>query len=128
MLQVKGKEMEQKIYVFDLDDTLCKSPKPESWLKDSATLTIDYSTCKPIQHRIDVVNRLYDEGHIIIIDTARGSVTGQSAFYDTMKQLLEWGVKFHHLRTNVKFAAHYYIDDKGINDKGFFFEEDRKNR
>ena len=38
----------------------------------------------------------------------------------TFDQLRSWGLKFHTLRTGVKFAATYYIDDKAINSEDFF--------
>ena len=48
-------------YVFDIDGTLC-----------TKATDFDYDGSEPIQERIDVVNRLYDEGHTIIMQTARG--------------------------------------------------------
>ena len=41
--------------------------------------------------RIKLVNKLYDEGHTIIIDTARGSVSGKNYFFFTVNQLKSWG-------------------------------------
>ena len=41
-------------------------------------------------------------------------------FYDfTLKQLCNWGCMFNDLFLG-KPAADYYIDDKGVNDVGFF--------
>jgi hypothetical protein len=37
-----------------------------------------------------------------------------------MDQLKSWGVKFHTLRTGVKFGADLFIDDKGLSDESFF--------
>ena len=49
-----------KTYVFDIDGTIC-------------TITDgDYETAKPLQARIDQINKLYDEGHEINFLTARG--------------------------------------------------------
>ena len=96
------------IYVFDLDNTLCNT---EGNYYEAAT---------PKQDRINKVNQLYDEGNTIIIDTARGCASGRNWFYFTVEQLKGWGVKFHTLRTGVKFGADIFVDDKGFNDKVFF--------
>ena len=48
--------------------------------------------------RIKLVNKLFDEGNTIIIDTARGSVSGKNYFFFTVNQLKSWGVKFHTVR------------------------------
>lgn len=96
------------IYVFDLDNTLCE------------TEGTFYEKAQPIQCRIEKVNKLYDSGHTIIIDTARGCASGKNWWYFTCDQLKEWGVKFHTLRTGVKFGGDVFVDDKGINDNDFF--------
>lgn len=101
------KHQRKKIYCFDLDGTLCE------WTKT-------HVDSKPYPDRIAVVNKLYDEGNTIVIDTARGTMTGKDYFKLTEDQLKEWGVKYHLLRTGQKIFADYYIDDKGINDKEFF--------
>jgi len=98
------------IYCFDLDDTLCE------------TIDGEYESSVPDMKRIEVVNKLYDEGHHIIIDTARGSISGINWFGHTQDQLTDWGLKFHKLRTGIKIYADYYIDDKGINDNDYFFD------
>ena len=96
------------IYCFDLDNTLCRT---ESNI---------YEEAKPIKERIDFVNKLYDEGHTILIDTARGCCSGKNWFYYTLEQLKGWGVKFHTLRTGVKFGADVFVDDKAFSDRHFF--------
>jgi hypothetical protein len=94
-------------YLFDLDNTLC-------------THETDYNDAKPHKDRIEKVNKLYDDGHDIIIDTARGYKTGINWRELTEKQLKDWGVKYHMLRTGVKIYADFYIDDRGIKDTDFF--------
>lgn len=96
------------IYVFDLDGTLCE------------TEGRNYAEAKPVTSRIDAVNRLYAEGHTIIVDTARGSVTGEDWWRRTFAQLVRWGLHFHELRTGKKFYANYYIDDSGVHADEFF--------
>lgn len=100
------------IYLFDLDNTLCK------------TEGNDYSNATPIQSRIDKVNKLYDEGHTIIIETARGAISGTNHFYYTQQQLFEWGLKFHTLRVGTKFHFDVSIDDKAVSDKDFFNDDE----
>lgn len=96
------------VYCFDLDGTLCNTD--DNNYKDST----------PKKKRIEIVNTLYEDGHTILIDTARGCVSGKNYFFFTMEQLKSWGVKFHTLRTGVKFGADIFIDDKGIKDQRFF--------
>jgi len=95
-------------YCFDLDGTLCD------------TLEGDYTNSKPLYKRIKMVNSIYEQGHSIIIETARGSVTGKDWFKLTKTQLEKWGIKYHELRTGTKKYADFYIDDKAINDNQFF--------
>ena len=93
-------------YVFDIDGTICSLTEGK------------YQDALPIQHRIDRINALYEEGHTIIFQTARGmGRSGNSyayahkAFYEmTRQQLLEWGVKFHSLFLG-KPSGDFYIDD-----------------
>lgn len=96
------------IYVFDLDNTLCTT---EENFYDQATPKVD---------RIKKVNELYDQGHTIIIETARGNISGRNHYFYTVEQLKGWGLKFHTLRTGVKFAADVFVDDRAYNDKDFF--------
>lgn len=106
---------ELKVYVFDLDGTLCTVERGTLGLKD-------YGKAIPIKKRIDFVNKLYDEGHLIKIETARGAQTDQDWKEFTKAQLDMWGVKYHVLRVGVKMHGTWYIDDKGISDKDFFHD------
>ena len=100
------------VYCFDLDNTLCKTECLEGRHR--------YLEATPIKERIAVVNQLYDQGHIILIETSRGCGSGVNWFQDTVKQLVGWGVRFHTVRAGVKFAADFYVDDKAINSEDFF--------
>lgn len=97
-----------RTYVFDLDGTLCD------------THGRDYHLAIPRPERIACVNALYDRGARILIDSARGSVTGENWQERTEAQLEAWGVKYHHVRTGVKFAGDYYVDDKACQEAEFF--------
>ena len=104
-----------KTYVFDIDGTIC------------TTTNGDYENASPIQSRINKINLLYEEGNKIIFNTARGmgrygnaADLAFAAFYDlTIKQLANWGIKYHYLFMG-KPSGDYYIDDKGVSDEDFF--------
>lgn len=98
--------MKQRI-IFDLDGTLCSHER-------------DYNNAIPFFDRIKKVNQLFEEGNIIIIDTARGSTTGIDWYTITLKQLNSWGVKFHDLRVGEKLNYDLLIDDKAINSNLYF--------
>jgi len=100
------------IYVIDLDGTLCDTKRTEErWL---------YLEAAPFPERIEKVNSLFDDGHTIIIETARGCISGKDWYADTFDQLRSFGLKFHQLRTGTKFGADYFIDDRGISADEFF--------
>ena len=110
------------IYCFDLDGTLCTQVDPDNHGVYS-TIGETYEAAQPLESRIARVNQLYDEGHHILIDTARAKSYPEKCEEwraMTERQLEEWGVKYHELRVGVKFGADIYIDDRGINDKDFF--------
>ena len=73
----------------------------------------DYNLAKPIQETVELVNNLFDQGHYIIIFTARGTKTGIDWSEVTKKQFDECGLRYHELRFG-KPAADYYIDDRFI--------------
>jgi CMP-N-acetylneuraminic acid synthetase len=83
----------------------------------------NYAIAKPIRSSIQTVNRLYDDGHRIILFTARGSATNTDWMSLTQKQLSDWGVRYTELRFG-KPAADIYIDDRliDINRLHEFFE------
>lgn len=103
-------------YVVDIDGTICD--------KDEGK---DYASSVPKKDRIQVINKLYDEGHYIVYLTARGmgrydnnaKLAEADLRYITELQLKEWGCKYHKLFMG-KPAGDVYIDDKGINANDFF--------
>jgi hypothetical protein len=101
------------IYVFDLDNTLCglsKNPKG-GW---------DYENAEPFVNRIRKVNQLYEDGHQIIIETARGATDSNYWYLLTTTQLDRWGLKYSQLRVGNKFEADIYVDDKAKQSEDFF--------
>ena len=113
---LRSHEKKNKVYCFDLYHTLCHLERGEDgrW---------KYFEAIPCQSRIDVVNKLWEEGHTIIIETARGCRRKINHYEETFNQLRSWGLKFHMLRTGIKFGADYYIDDKAINSNDFFNDD-----
>ena len=105
-------------YVIDIDETICVPGKTEEERYTGAT---------PIKTRIDIVNRLYDEGNTISYLTARcmgrhkqDAKKAHDEFYDfTKNQLDNWGCKYHALYLG-KPASDYYIDDIAWPDHVFF--------
>lgn len=73
----------------------------------------DYNLAEPITETVGLINRLYDNGHYIILFTARGYVTKIDWEAITGAQLEKAGVKYHELKFG-KPAADYYIDDRFI--------------
>ena len=102
-------------YVFDIDGTIC------------TTTDGSYDYAEPLLERISVINNLYDKGHTIVFQTARGmgrtnnnQLSAYILFYElTRKQLDNWGVKYHSLFLG-KPSGDIYVDDKGANDIDFF--------
>jgi rfaE bifunctional protein nucleotidyltransferase chain/domain len=88
-------------YAFDIDNTLVH------------TVGSDYENSTPIQHRIDRVNHLFDEGHTIYLFTARGMASGKDYREFTTEQMEKFGVKYHRLITG-KPDVDIFIDDKAI--------------
>jgi len=86
------------IYV-DIDGTICH------------TTGTDYNDSEPKYEQIYKINKLYDEGNVIIYWTARGTVTQIDWLDLTKNQLYEWGVKYHDVRVG-KPQYDLWIDDK----------------
>ena len=106
-------------YCIDIDGIIC-----------SPTVGRDYASAQPWRDRIDVVNKLYDEGNYIIYFTARamgrfaGDPDAPAKATALMKDLTElqlrvWGCKYHELILG-KPHADLFIDDKGVNCNDFF--------
>jgi len=102
------------ILIYDLDETLCTKKKPDE----------TYLDVQPIQPMIDQLNKFYDEGHEIIISTARNMVTQKgdvgkilaNVGPDTFEWLKKHGVKYHAIYFQKPYGD-IYIDDKScLND------------
>lgn len=73
----------------------------------------DYARAEPMRENVARVNALHDQGHRIVLFTARGSATGKDWTSVTRQQMAEWGVRHHDLRFG-KPAGDFYIDDRMI--------------
>jgi hypothetical protein len=96
----------QNIYV-DIDNTI------------TFTIGMDYKYSIPRKDRIDIINKLYDDGNIITYWTGRGTVSGFDWTILTKNQLNNWGAKYHNLLLG-KPAYDIFIDDKSFNSENYF--------
>jgi len=110
------------VFCFDLDNVICKTTKNF------------YSKSKPIYNSINIVNELYQRGHVIKIFTSR--FMGRSneninrailrGYKFTQKQLKKWKVKYHYLIFG-KPSYDIVIDDKSFNYKKNWHHSFKKN-
>ena len=84
--------------VIDLDGTILGEKRTKE--KPKAT---------PLPGAVDAVNKLYEMGHVIIIYSARAS----SDLELTLKQLNEYGIKYHQLVLG-KPVGDIFIDDRAF--------------
>ncbi len=94
-------------FCFDIDNTICK------------TMNSQYEKSKPVRKAIKTINKLYENGHIIKIFTARymgrnrDNIKNKKKIYLKIKnQIDKWGLKYNKLIIS-KPSADIYIDDKG---------------
>ena len=87
--------------IIDLDGTICTEEK-----------TFDRCNAELLPKAKLSINKLYDEGHIIIIYSARG----WAEYEMTYKWLTNKGVKFHQLVLG-KPIGDFWIDDRAISFK-----------
>jgi capsule biosynthesis phosphatase len=107
--------MKLKTICFDIDNVICKTE-----------FNNKYHKSKPIKKNINLINKLYDKGFIIILYTARymGRCKGNIKKVEklikplTLKQLRDWKVKYHDIYFG-KPSFDLFIDDKSL-----FFKKD----
>lgn len=93
-------------YCFDIDGTLCSQESS------------DYRLALPYHDRIEAVNRLFADGHEIVLFTARGSKSGLDWREVTEQQVNSWGLRHHELILG-KPHADIYVDDKALHPNDF---------
>ena len=100
-----SKEGTQKVALVDIDETICFYPGERR-----------YDLSEPSYENINKINKLYDDGWIVVYWTARGSVSKTDYYDHTKEQLDSWGCKYHDLITgtspNPKPHFDLVIDDK----------------
>lgn len=99
--------MTKKTFCFDIDGTICTNT-------DGA-----YEAATPYQDRIEKINQLFDQGHTIILFTARGSTTGIDWRPTTEQQIKDWKLRCHKIMFGKPFAD-IYIDDKAAHSEQWF--------
>jgi len=96
------------VYYVDIDNTIC------------TTVGVDYENATPRYDQIAKINKLFDEGHTIVMYTARGSGTPANQrrvvrlLTITESQLQDWGVKYHRLDLGNKPPFDVLIDDRSM--------------
>lgn len=100
--RVSEKNLIPKIYIIDIDGTIC-------YTKNS-----DYYNSIPIRDNIQIFNKLYEQGNEVHYWTARGANSKRSWDEYTEQQLKKWGVKYTSINLD---KPHYdvWIDDKAVN-------------
>lgn len=89
--------------IIDMDGTICTEEK-----------TFSRSMAVPLDNAVESINQLYEEGHIIIIYSARTWMEYEM----TVNWLLKYGVKYHQLILG-KPVGDVWIDDRAITCNGW---------
>jgi hypothetical protein len=97
-------------YFVDIDGTICTNTHGE------------YAAATPLHNNIKKINQLYDDGHSIVYWTARGTTSGIDWTDLTVKQLDEWGVKYHELMLGKPYYD-LFICDRAIDAREYFGDE-----
>lgn len=106
----------KKIICFDIDNVICK------------TVSNKYRYSKPNIKVINLINSLFEKGHIIKIFTARFmgrnneniNKAKKQGYNFTKKQLKKWDLKYHKLIFG-KPSYDIFIDDKAMgNEKSWY--------
>ena len=94
---------EPKTLLVDIDETICFYSGERR-----------YDLAEPNHANIAKINKMYDEGWIVVYWTARGSRSGVDYHDFTTGQLRTWGCRFHELRCGAAHKPHFdlLIDDK----------------
>jgi len=106
-----GQSVSPKRFCFDLDGTLVTFPELQG----------DYRSVKPILRNIRFVQYLHEQGHTIIIQTARKMLSShhnagqaaRAAYLDVFATLEKYEIPFDEIYFG-KPHAHFYIDDLSV--------------
>ena len=92
--------------VFDIDGVLAMEPPTVNWYER-------YPECPPNPDAIEVVNTLMDDGHEVVLHTARWEEDREV----TVEWLKEHGVRYTALVMGKPFGV-VYVDDKALHYEG----------
>jgi capsule biosynthesis phosphatase len=111
----------KQTFIMDIDGTICQAHLDESG-------KYDYVNADPFQQVIDKVNQLYEDGHTIILFTARGMRTHKGNVKKIKELVLpvleDWlkrhEVKYHEIQVGKPWGPHpIYVDDRCLSIKSF---------
>lgn len=85
--------------VIDIDGTICE------------TNGNDYHNARYIPSRIANINKMWLDGHYIVLFSGRGSLSGKDYYELTKKQLDTVGIKYDELHLG-KIPYDIWVDDK----------------
>lgn len=110
-------------YVIDLDGTICVE-------KEKGTPFTEYANVEPKPDVINKINELHDNGHEIIISTARHMLSTNGDVGTIMMRIGEITLSWLR-KNNVKYDKIYfqkpygdfYVDDKSMSINAFLDEE-----
>lgn len=114
--------MEKCTFVIDIDDTICFSEKKPG------TDKFDYVNSTPVARVIQKIVQLKEDGHRIILFTARGMRTYAGDVDEINKNvrpvLEDWlfrhGVPYDELQVGKPWGPNvYYVDDKALSPADF---------
>ncbi len=92
-------KLRKKLFCFDLDGVICEN------INYKNSNLINYNKSKPIRSAVRAINKLYDDGHRIVIYTARGmtryngniSLVKKKLGNITTNSLKSWKLKYQKL-------------------------------
>jgi uncharacterized HAD superfamily protein len=91
-----------KNYLIDIDGTITEDvPNEEPWRME---------TCLPYEGSVEIINKWYDEGHVITFFTSRTDSHREV----TLQWLNKHGYKFHGLLMNKPRGGNYHWIDNHI--------------
>ena len=115
-MYINNKIMIRKTIMIDIDATLCKAPRGDDGV-------YKYDIAVPITETIEKTREIYNQGHQIILFTARGmktfdgNVNEIEKFHRPIlkKWLKENNVPYHDLIFGKPFYLNYYlVDDRNL--------------
>jgi capsule biosynthesis phosphatase len=115
--------MEKSTFVMDVDGTICVADKYPNGKSGN-----DYANARPIWPVIQRIRKLKEEGHTIILHTARGMRTYsgdvEQVRLNVLPVLLSWlhrhDVPYDDIKIGKPWGPNvYYIDDRALSPSDF---------